>query len=65
MLSVLNNFIYAEILVKGQRQQNKYKHRIMSKRLRKELAQKCIQSWITVDTFLFSDRQCEIKHKLK
>lgn len=65
MLAVLNNFIYVGMLIRGQRQKNKYNHRITSKRLRKEVAQKCIQSWITVDTFVISDRQCEIKHKLK
>lgn len=53
------------MLVRGQSQKNNYNHRLISKRLRKEIAQKFIQLWITVDTFVISDRQCEIKHTLK
>lgn len=53
------------MLVRGQSQKNNYNHRIISKRLTKEIAQTFIQLWITVDTFVISDRQCEIKHRLK
>lgn len=65
MLSLLNNSICEGMLVRGQNQKNKHRQGIISKRLREEVAQKCIQSWIAVDTFVISDKQCEIKHKLK
>lgn len=65
MLSVLK-FIHGRMLVRGQsKKKTNYNNRIISEWLTKEITQKFIQLWITVDTFVISDRQCEIKHTLK